>query len=74
MRRRDKRVCRDVVVRMAEEVRREEDEGREEDQEDPEAERILDRIVRMERDLILRALHVDAERVVRPEAVQGDDV
>ena len=59
---------------MAEEIRRVEDQDREQDHRDANAERILHRVVRMERDLVLRALYVDAERVVRTRNVQRPDM
>ena len=73
VRRRAQRVGRDVVVRMAEIVRRVEDEEPEDDQEDRQPERVLDRVVGVERDLVLLG-QVDPDRVVRAELVQRQDV
>ena len=58
---------------MAEIVGRVEDEEGEDDQEDRQPERILDRVVGVERDLVLLG-QVDPDRVVRAELVQGHDV
>ena len=64
VRRRHQRVGRDVVVRVAQEVRREEHQRREDDQVDDDADAVLDRVVRVEGQGVLRPLRVDAERVV----------
>src|SRR3546814_1184800 len=59
---------------MAQHVRRVEQEIREEDQEDADPECILDRVIGVERDLVLRDLCVDAQRVVRAVLVQCQDM
>ena len=74
MRRGDQRVGRNVVVRVTHVVRREEHEASEDEQEDAQAESVLDREVRVERQAVLRTLDVDADRVVRAMHVNGGDV
>ena len=59
---------------MAQIVRRVEDERGENQQEHADAEQVLHRVVGMEIHRILRALHIDAQRVVRLDRVQGPDV
>ena len=58
------RVGLDVVVRLAEEVGGEEHEGQVDDHEHPQPERVLDRVVRCEREGVLRPLDIDAEGIV----------
>ena len=62
------------VVRIGQHMRREEHENRPDQQEHADAEAVLRRVVGMERHRVLRRLHVDAQRVVRPDDVQRRDV
>ena len=70
VRRRHHRVRLDVVVRLAEEVGREEDEAEIDEHEHAQPEHVLDGVVGRERDGVLRPLDVDAERVVGLRGVQ----
>ena len=63
-----------VIVRIAEEVRRVEHEDREQDHEQRQIERVLHRVIGMEGHRVLRALHVDAERIVVARHMQRPDV
>ena len=62
------------MIRLAENVGREEHQGRECHQEHAQPEDILDRVVGMERNLVLGPLGVDADRVAGAEAVQRPEV
>ena len=59
---------------MPEVIGSEEHEAEQDDEEHPYAEQVLDRVVGVERQHVLLALGVDAERVVRAEAVQRPQV
>ena len=59
---------------MPEEVRREEHQNREHQKVEGDADTVLGGIVGMERQRVLRPLHVNAERVVRPRDVQSGNV
>ena len=59
---------------VAQEVRREEHQDGEDDQEHAQADAVLHRVVRVERQRVLRRLHVDAERIVGSHHVQRGDV
>ena len=74
MRRRHRRVGRDVVVRIAEIVRDVENEPGEEQQEAGHAERVLEGRVRRERHNVLLGLRLDAGRIVLTCDVQRPDV
>ena len=67
------RVGRHVVHRIAQQVRRVEDDAPEDQEEHHEAEEVLDGVVGMEGDLVLLG-DVDADRVVRAEPVQRQNV
>src|SRR3546814_9516172 len=74
MRRRRKRVRRNIVVGVAEHVRAEEGQRDEHEQENAEPEAVLRGVIGMERGRVLLVLHIDAGRVVRPRNVQRPDV
>ncbi len=59
---------------ITEEVRREEDEAEIDRQEHADADQILHRVIRMERNGVLRSFGVDAQRVVRLHRMQGDQM
>ena len=74
VRRRHQRIGFLIVDGVAEVVRREEHPGREEDQEHDNREGILHRVVGMEGQRVLAALHFDARGVVVARHVQRPDV
>ncbi len=74
MRRRRHRVGGDVIVRVTQIVRREEDDERINCQHGTREPAVLGSVERMERKRVLFRLHIDAGRVVRPRDVQRPDV
>ncbi len=72
--RRHQRIGRDVIVRVADEVGREEHQEGEQDREQPDIEGVLRGVIGVEGHGVLRPLHVDAERVVVARHMQRPDV
>ena len=70
MRRRGQGLCRQIILRLAEEIRREEHEKREDRHEDREARAVLHCVIGMEGHRVLRPLRIDTQRVVRPRHMQ----